>query len=42
MGKSEAGKGDDPRPFSVPLDKYYKNYDRIFGKSSGSKENKNN
>jgi hypothetical protein len=28
----EAGKGDNTRPFSVPLDVYYSNFDRIFKK----------
>ena len=26
------GKGDKPRPFSVPLSEYDNNWDRIFGK----------
>jgi len=31
MSESPAGKGDNPRPFSVPLDEYGQKYDRIFG-----------
>lgn len=27
---SDAGKGDDPRPLSIPRKEYDKNYDRIF------------
>ena len=26
------GKGDKPRPYSVPLDEFDNNWDRIFGK----------
>lgn len=33
---NEAGKGDSPRPFSVSLDKFAQNFDRIFGKKSDS------
>lgn len=28
----DGGKGDKPRPFSVDLDKFSKNFDLIFGK----------
>jgi hypothetical protein len=31
-GKSQAGKGSKPRPYSVRLDDYGKSWDRIFGK----------
>lgn len=31
------GKGDSPRPYSVPISTYHENYDRIFQRpSSGS------
>lgn len=26
------GKGSKPRPFSIPLDKFSKNWNKIFGK----------
>jgi hypothetical protein len=29
---SDGGKGDSPRPFSVPLNKFDANWDAIFGK----------
>jgi hypothetical protein len=29
----DGGKGDKPRPFSVDLDKFDKNFDAIFGKT---------
>jgi DnaJ-class molecular chaperone len=31
---NEAGKGDSPRPYSVSLDKFKENFDKIFGKKS--------
>lgn len=31
---NEAGKGDSPRPYSVSLDKFRDNFDKIFGKKS--------
>lgn len=34
---NEAGKGDSPRPFSVSLDKFRENFDKIFGKSKLTK-----
>ena len=34
MSKSEAGKGDKPRP--VNQDKYRENYDRIFGEKDAN------
>ena len=35
--KSEAGKGDAPRPFSVPLDEYGKRWELAFGKRKKKK-----
>ena len=32
MTKHDGGKGDTPRPFSVDLEKFAENFDRIFGK----------
>jgi hypothetical protein len=32
------GKGDTPRPFSVPLEEFDNNWDRIFGKKQEPKE----
>jgi hypothetical protein len=32
MTKHDGGKGDAPRPFSVGLDKFDKQFDAIFGK----------
>lgn len=29
---SDGGKGDSPRPFSIPLSKFDSNWDAIFGK----------
>lgn len=34
---NEAGKGDSPRPFSVTLDKFRENFDKIFGQSKLTK-----
>lgn len=31
---SQNGKGDSPRPFSVPMEVYKNNFDRIFGKDA--------
>lgn len=33
---SDGGKGDSPRPFSVPLKKFDANWDAIFGKKKDS------
>ena len=38
--KSEAGKGDSPRPFSVPLDEYGKRWELAFGKRKKKTENR--
>jgi len=35
--KSEAGKGDTPRPFSVPLDEFGKRWEIAFGKNRNKK-----
>ena len=32
MSQGDGGKGSDPRPFSVPLDEFAANHERIFGK----------
>lgn len=32
MSHGDGGKGSDPRPFSVPLDEFDANHERIFGK----------
>jgi hypothetical protein len=32
MREHDGGKGDAPRPFSVDLEKFAENFDRIFGK----------
>lgn len=37
---SDGGKGDSPRPFSVPLKKFDANWDAIFGKKADSNETK--
>ena len=39
--KSEAGKGDTPRPFSVPLDEYGKRWEMAFGKKRKKRKKKN-
>ena len=36
--KSEAGKGDCPRPFSVPLDEFGKRWEKAFGKKKKQKQ----
>jgi hypothetical protein len=33
----DGGKGDKPRPFSVDLEKFAENFDRIFGKKKEAK-----
>jgi len=33
----DGGKGDKPRPFSVDLEKFAENFDRIFGKKKKAK-----
>jgi len=38
--KSEAGKGDSPRPFSVPLEDYGKRWEIVFGKKRKNKNGK--
>ncbi len=35
---SQNGKGDTPRPFSVPQETYKSNYERIFGKKEDTCE----
>lgn len=30
--KNDGGKGDVPRPFSVPMEQFDKNFEAIFGK----------
>ena len=43
--KHDGGKGDNPRPFSVDLEKFAENFDLIFGKKEkrdGNKDNKEN
>jgi DnaJ-class molecular chaperone len=35
---NEAGKGDSPRPFSVTIDKFKENFEKIFGKKSNPKK----
>jgi hypothetical protein len=35
---SNGGKGDSPRPFSVPLKKFDANWEAIFGKKTDSDE----
>ena len=35
---NEAGKGDSPRPFSVTIDKFKQNFEKIFGKKSNSEK----
>ena len=35
---SDGGKGDKPRPFSVPKDTYDKNFEAIFGKKKKPEE----
>jgi len=37
--KSEAGKGDMPRPFSVPLDEFGRRWELVFGKKKRKKKN---
>lgn len=37
---SDGGKGDSPRPFSVPLKKFDANWDAIFSKKKDSPDNK--
>lgn len=32
VSKMDGGKGDAPRPFSVPLEQFDKNFEAIFGK----------
>jgi len=36
--KSEAGKGDTPRPFSIPLDEYGRRWETAFGKKKKQKQ----
>ena len=38
MSGIRAGKGDTPRPFSVTIDTYKNNFDRIFGKKDDTCE----
>ena len=35
------GKGDKPRPYSIPLEEFDNNWDRIFGKKEKTKPEEN-
>ena len=37
---SHGGKGDKPRPFSVPKEQFDKNFEAIFGKKEKKQESK--
>lgn len=37
---SDGGKGDKPRPFSVPLETFDSNWDKIFGKKKKTEQEK--
>jgi hypothetical protein len=34
MNKHDGGKGDLPRPFAIPLEKFDENFEAIFGKKA--------
>lgn len=34
MSKHDGGKGDAPRPLSVPMEQFDKNFETIFGKKT--------
>ena len=35
---NDGGKGSKPRPYSVPLDTFWDNFDRIFGEGKYARE----
>jgi len=38
--KSEAGKGDAPRPYSIPLEEFWRRWDKIFRKKQEKKDDR--